>query len=521
METPRTSGGEDVSAAFKDLESTVVLKEREFHSVIDYAKRPKTEKKSGIPSLFSACVIDGFESVVDKLRTLTEYTPIFLTDDEMGITKYAALVKKPNIDSNQRARYRSMFRDEVASGVHGMCIHAFGIKEGGKDNPSCIFIWRIPTVRGPQHDGNVARAITRCREEAPKKMSAEAIKHFNIIFNQVSQVSAKVRDALREYLYKGMTGSNIESTAADEYCQLVMDLAAGLPIDESLLPEDGRSNNSRGGQGIGATKFIAFWEACAEVLNPTLASEERRNSSAVYSSVARSIPDLINQAVDALEIKVKDGRLKEMVSIPSIEWVRLSFIPNNAFVESASKFTGRLLAKRCVQTRNLRKQHIDQHWVNAMTLYVLEWLVELKRLYDRVEFFGQDDKAKVAVGDAVPVSTGVRAKSRGIARAGEVDSPGLRAMDHDFHTANLIPSVTLRCNIPDIISGSFFSGGDDGFGQIFVTIHDAIFEPSKVYNHTAQLIDVIVKLEVAPAVLTLQTDCGGDHSIKRVATQLA
>ena len=231
--------------------------------------------------------------------------------------------------------------------------------------------------------------------------------------------------------------------------------------------------------------------------------------------------DLDNQAVDALEIKVKDGHLKEMVSIPSIEWVRLSFIPNNAFVESASKFTGRLLAKRCVQTRNLRKQHIDQHWVNAMTLYVLEWLVELKRLYDRVEFFGQDDKAKVAVGDAVPVSTGVRAKSRGIARAGEVDSPGLRAMDHDFHTANLIPSVTLRCNIPDIISGSFFSGGDDGFGQIFVTIHDAIFEPSKVYNHTAQLIDVIVKLEVAPAVLTLQTDCGGDHSIKRVATQLA
>ena len=67
-----------------------------------------------------------------------------------------------------------------------------------------------------------------------------------------------------------------------------------------------------------------------------------------------------------------------------------------------SIFTGRSNAKRAVQIRTLRKEYIGQYWVNAMMRYYLEWIVvELKKKFLRVEFFGQDDKANVAGGDKV------------------------------------------------------------------------------------------------------------------------
>ena len=164
---------------------------------------------------------------------------------------------------------------------------------------------------------------------------------------------------------------------------------------------------------------------------------------------------------------------------------------------------------------------MDQHWVNALTRYYLEWIVELRKVYPGVEFFGQDDKAKVAVGDKVHVASGVRpGKVKGIVPADEPNP--LLAMDHDFHNANIIPSVTLRCNIPDCISGSFFVGDEEtGEGQIFVTLRDATFDGSKVMDHCAQLVDIMRSHNWKPTVLVVQADGGTDHSLKRVATKLA
>ena len=88
-----------------------------------------------------------------------------------------------------------------------------------------------------------------------------------------------------------------------------------------------------------------------------------------------------------------------------------------------------------------------------MTRYYLEWLIELRKEYPGVEFFGQDDKAELAVGNEVAISTGVWPNKKSIVAIGDEDR--LQAMDHDFQYANIIPSVTLRCNIPGEISGSF------------------------------------------------------------------
>ena len=95
-------------------------------------------------------------------------------------------------------------------------------------------------------------------------------------------------------------------------------------------------------------------------------------------------------------------------------------------------------------------------------------------------------------------------------------------MYHDFHYANIIPSVTLRCNIPSEISGSFFIGDDGtGFGQIFVTLQDAVFNPSTITDHCAQLVETLWKKGLHPPVLVLQTDGGPYHLLKRVDVQLA
>ena len=49
------------------------------------------------------------------------------------------------------------------------------------------------------------------------------------------------------------------------------------------------------------------------------------------------------------------------------------------------------------------------------------------------------------------------------------------------------------------MTGSFFCGDEDeGYGQIFVTLRDAIFDPSKVFDRTAQLIDNMDQNNINP-----------------------
>ena len=75
-----------------------------------------------------------------------------------------------------------------------------------------------------------------------------------------------------------------------------------------------------------------------------------------------------------------------MPLVPSLEWVWLQVLPKNETFKKAIKFISNPGIKRAIQTRTLRKEHEDQHWVNAMTRYVLEWLIELRAKELPVEF---------------------------------------------------------------------------------------------------------------------------------------
>ena len=157
---------------------------------------------------------------------------------------------------------------------------------------------------------------------------------------------------------------------ANEYCTFFTDLAAGIPIETSFIV-DNRTFDSRGGEVIGCTKFEVFFEEFRQIMHLKSTIDERRHTATIFASEVLSISNLVKRARDNLEEKVSAGILEEMPLVPSLEWVRLQFSPNNETVKKAIKFTSNIGIKRAIQTRTLRKEHGNQHWVNSMTRYVL------------------------------------------------------------------------------------------------------------------------------------------------------
>eukprot|EP00957_Ditylum_brightwellii_P094497 7194911-Ditylum_brightwellii.AAC.1 len=77
-----------------------------------------------------------------------------------------------------------------------------------------------------------------------------------------------------------------------------------------------------------------------------------------------------------------------------------------------------------------------------------------------VKCIGQDDKAKVPMGDKMPVATGARSEHKAIVPA-----------DKDLNNNK--------------------AAGEDGEGEIFVTLKDATFHPSDIFENCAQLFMIL------------------------------
>ena len=88
-----------------------------------------------------------------------------------------------------------------------------------------------------------------------------------------------------------------------------------------------------------------------------------------------------------------------MPLVPSLEWVRLQFSPNNETVKKAITFNNNTGIKRAIQTKTFRKEHKYQYWFNEMTRYMIEWLIEIRAKGVPVEFYRGYDKANISVGD--------------------------------------------------------------------------------------------------------------------------
>ena len=73
-------------------------------------------------------------------------------------------------------------------------------------------------------------------------MAEEAVKDFNTIIGQISEMPVGVQEALHNYIFLGDPDPN--KKIEDEYTKFVMDLAAGQPMEKSFFV-DKRQSNSR------------------------------------------------------------------------------------------------------------------------------------------------------------------------------------------------------------------------------------------------------------------------------------
>jgi hypothetical protein len=258
-----------VQLSIRSLASYVPVNEdqQEFYAFISpCTKKPSIRGKS---SLKMSVIKHFIDSLATTLRHSEDYRVIHLTDEQMGITESAFVSEGGlvNLSPGDRAYLRNKFKEKLSDGIPGICINIFGRDRSGYNTPSAMFIWKSPFVHGDLHTGNVQRAIDECRDLLPKKLSAESTCCFNNIISCIANVPAKLRDALKDYLFCGEL--NVKGGDMDLYYDLVQNLASGLPIEESWIL-DGRAFNSRGGKGISSTKFEEFWEECRRYVSCSL-----------------------------------------------------------------------------------------------------------------------------------------------------------------------------------------------------------------------------------------------------------
>ena len=177
-----------------------------------------------------------------------------------------------------------------------------------------------------------------------------------------------------------------------------------------------------------------FWEELGyyiEELAPAV--DDRRHSETPHMPVAISLHHLLTLVKSRMQHKYPNDESK--LQVPSAEWLRLQFWPNNPYSTAALRHTWRINLKFGVQIHLLHHEHVDSKYVSVL----LKELCIQER--DIVNYMSVDDKAIIPVGEPdLPVSSGAREHNRSIVLA---DVPSLTALDHDFHVHGIVPSVAL------------------------------------------------------------------------------
>jgi hypothetical protein len=227
----------------------------------------------------------------------------------------------------------------------------------------------------------------------------------------------------------------------------------------------------------------------------------------MFMPIAISIRELRENITERLQIK-HDEETFSTIPIPSEEWIRLQFWPKNIYAKTSMQYTGRFEISYKVQSRLLRKSHPDAHYCAALFRYTRLFAIKYREF---TCFISADDKHKIPVGEIVETSTGVRNKATLAFLNSELTS-----CDHDFTKLSVTPSVSLFCEIPKDISGSFYQG------QVFVAYKDSVFQPSSALRHSSEWLKCLHKKYVTlPEMLIIYTDGGADHRTTFGSVQIA
>ena len=118
-----------------------------------------------------------------------------------------------------------------------------------------------------------------------------------------------------------------------------------------------------------------------------------------------------------------------------------------------------------IQIRQLHLNHIDSHYASAIFRYLKELAIKFK---DHTWLVFLDDKHRCKIGEPEHPVAAIERGKQVVVTTNET----FAVSDHDFTKCSLIPSVTMLCNIPDNMEGSFYRG------QVNIGLKDAAFQAS-------------------------------------------
>lgn len=185
-------------------------------------------------------------------------------------------------------------------------------------------------------------------------------------------------------------------------------------------------------------KYNIFWKKCESYLQECTAVHECRHDNATYLARAISVRDLLEQVSKLCPADTP---------IPSQQFLRLQFYPQNSRTKTAEQYYKRLPVKIMVQKRQFRKTHIDEHYCAAIFHYMREYALLFK---SQSLFICLDDKHRLKVGEPnFPVAAAERGRRGLIVSLQEVVQVG----DHDFTRFSIIPSVHFLCGTQHVNLG--------------------------------------------------------------------
>ena len=366
----------------------------------------------------------------------------------------------------------------------------------GNNLGNLVILWKIPENQEYKTTEEI-RILNEIRMDYIPRYATRAMqKDFINTYARTGMKPMVLRN-----IYKILTGfefapeSEVQSAVDRRVCDFL------LSSDDAELIMDLRSN-------IGVfrdSKYDDFWNGLEKLLDSVSAAHERRQGQISYLPFAISVEDLRQRVLDTLP----DG-----TPAPSTSWLRLQFYPSNCYRMTAMNYTGKFNVRYKVQQRLLRSQHEDARYCLMIFHYLKTLAVKYR---DHTLFHCCDDKAIIPVGESMaPVSTGARARHRSLVANGQE----LLALDHDYHVAGIVPSVTFAVEIPENVQDSFYRG------QVHVTVKDKIFQPSSPLRHAVENVNII--REQSPdgvnshlPILLRFTDGGPDHRTTYKTVQLA
>ena len=437
-----------------------------------------------------------------------EYEHIFLSKDEIDKWYPARSSSEPDGTGRQR---RKRFRDDLVLRVPvGTVLY----KNLGPV-PLIFILWKLPIQPS---DRCVTREL-KCTAEIIKSLPeychrcqwASFQEEFGYQINTMGCVPTNV---LR-VMHRRLTG---DATAS-------RDMDAELRVLAYLLNE-GKTEfwpDLRAALNGSKQRHTAYFKCAEELLESiTGASPYRHGEVREFTSEQKdmvSIPSLH----DAIRERMQqhDDPTINNAPVPCLQLLHLSMCPRYPSRLVSMNFSSRLNVTRGIQQATMRKKNIDSHYNNAMNVYCNSFIMEVNKLVrdefpDLIRPFSNglilvkgaikislDDKNHIPLGEpGYPVRTTVRKMNAKLLVDGEANTP--YAVDHDFHRANIRPSVCLIIEEPEALQGSWRNG------TVLVSLKEGATQPSNGMRHAVELTEQIKRCVASDNAILIGKDCFSD-----------